>query len=80
MKIQVKLFGDYRKYQPPDADSPVFWLEVQEGISLLSLLDLLRIPRDSPKTLVHNHCAGKEETILQESDAVAVFPPVAGGG
>jgi molybdopterin converting factor small subunit len=80
MKVLVKLFGEYRRFQPPDAESPVFWLDVQEGTTLMGLLDLLQILRDSPKTLVHNHRAGKEETLLQEGDTVAVFPPVAGGG
>ena len=80
MKVMVKLFGEYRNFKPAEEESPVFRLEVQDGITLAGLLDLLRIPKDRPKTLVHNHRAGKEETLLLEGDTVAVFPPVAGGG
>ena len=80
MKIRVKLFGEFSKYKPEWAEWPTFWYEAQEGTSLQNLLDSIGIPRSSPKTLVHNHRAGKLEADLQDGDIVAVFPPVAGGG
>ena len=80
MKVQVKLFGEFCRYVPKGISSPTFRFEVQEGSSLEALLDSLGIPPEVPKTLVHNHRAGKTDTLLREDDIVAVFPPVAGGG
>lgn len=80
MKIQVKLFGEFRNYVPKGTSSPTFRFEVRDGSSVETLLDSLGIPREVPKTLVHNHRAGKTGTLLRDDDIVAVFPPVAGGG
>ena len=54
-------------------------MEIGEGDTLEEILTRLGIPEGEPKTLVHNHRAGKKEQILANGDVVAVFPPVAGG-
>ena len=80
MKVQVKLFGEFRRHVPVDGSSPAFWFEIREGASIRALLEALGIPPEAPKTLVHNHRAGGMDAILLDGDIVAVFPPVAGGG
>ena len=80
MKVQVKLFGEFRKHMPANGSSPAFGVDVAEGTSVQALLDTLGIPPEAPKTLVHNHRAGRSDTILVDGDILAVFPPVAGGG
>lgn len=80
MKVQIKLFGEFRRFAADGGESPTFWIEAEEGVSLQQLISMLGIPSESPKTLVLNHRAGNPETVLQEGDVVAVFPPIAGGG
>ncbi|MEW6668292.1 MAG: MoaD/ThiS family protein [Thermodesulfobacteriota bacterium] len=80
MRIQVKLFGEFRRHVQADTSFANFWLEIREGASVGTLLDALGIPHEAPMTLVHNHRAGSREAVLLDGDIVAVFPPVAGGG
>jgi len=56
-----------------------FLLELEQGARLGGVLTLLGIPEEGPEAVVHNHRAGKKEQVLAHGDAVAVFPPVAGG-
>lgn len=79
LKVKVKLFGIFRNYLPRESEGPTFWMEIGEGDTLQEILTRLGIPEGEPKTLVHNHRAGKREQILSDGDVVAVFPPVAGG-
>jgi molybdopterin converting factor small subunit len=80
MRVQVKLFGEFRKHMPANSSSAAFGVDVDDGTSVQALLDTLGIPSDAPKTLVHNHRAGRLDAILLDADTLAVFPPVAGGG
>jgi molybdopterin converting factor small subunit len=79
LKVKVKLFGIFRNYLPKESEGPTFWMEIEEGDTLQEILTRLGIPEGEPKTLVHNHRAGKREKILADGDVVAIFPPVAGG-
>jgi molybdopterin converting factor small subunit len=83
MKITFKLFAGLSEYLPPGAVRNAVQLEVSERCSLNDLIDQHQIPRDQIHLVLVNGFS-KSETergtpILKEGDAVAMWPPVAGG-
>lgn len=80
MKVQVKLFGVFRKYAAEGSPGSSFMMELEAGTCIQDVLGRLGIPGDEPKTLVCNHRAGKMDQTLHDGDTLAVFPPVEGGG
>lgn len=84
MKVELRMFLGYSKYLPPDAVNGRAELMLPEGTTLGDLLALLRIPDDSPKSIMINSMsctpsAAARSQPLQEGDTVVIFPPVAGG-
>jgi molybdopterin converting factor small subunit len=79
MKIEVKLFANFRDYLPEGSDrfSCMFTLNPSGRVS--DVLEKLGIPTDHPKIILINGVHGKEDHSLKEGDVLSVFPPVAGG-
>jgi molybdopterin converting factor small subunit len=79
LRVQVRLFGHFRRNLPPGSEGSSVWLTLKEGTTVLEALSLLGLPNCEPRSLIINHRAGKEARELIEGDVVAVFPPISGG-
>jgi molybdopterin synthase sulfur carrier subunit len=78
MRVEVKLFAGLREYAPQSKNGPIL-LDVPRGHTVGDILVSLGIPEDQQKIIFVNGVHGIEETILNDSDRVGVFPPIAGG-
>ena len=76
MRIEVKLYGDLKKYAP--GDETRFVLELAPGAVLGEVLDMLSIPPDYPVSLINGRRA-TETTPFETGDTLVLFPPVSGG-
>ena len=78
MKIEVKLVGRLREYR--DSKEP---LEVPDGTSVESVVQLLTIPSDEAGMVAVNDNAiprkDRATTILNDGDSITMIAPVHGG-
>lgn len=83
MKVTMKLYASLGRYLPEGAKYNEVVLDVGEHTTILELLDGHNVPRESCHLVLLNGVfqppAARSETRLNEADAVAVWPPVAGG-
>jgi sulfur-carrier protein len=80
MKIQLNLFASLTRFLPdPEGAGFSNLVEIKEGATIESLLDLLKIPREQPKIIFLNGIHAEGSTVLREGDRLGVFPPLAGG-
>ncbi len=79
MKLEVKLFADFREYLPPGSEKYSCWLELEEGSTIGQALERLRIPDSIPMITLVNGLHQTLEDRLHPGDVLSVFPPVAGG-
>lgn len=79
MKVEVKLFANFREHLPPGSDKYACWLELEEGTTISQVLMKLKIPESVPMILLVNGLHSKVEDVLQPGEVLSVFPPVAGG-
>jgi len=83
MRITLKLFATLTDYLPPQRDGNQVEIEVDPQASIHAIL----APYGLPPKLVHlvlvngHYIAPEDRTTrcLQEGDALAVWPPIAGG-
>ena len=83
MRITLKLFATLTDYLPPQRDGNQVEIEVDPTASIRDIL----APYGLPEKLVHlvlvnGHYIAPEARAtrcLQEGDALAVWPPIAGG-
>lgn len=80
MKIQLNLFAFLTGYLP-DKKSGGFanLVEVEEGTTIKSLLEGLKVPPELPKIIFLNGVHAEETATLKDGDRLGVFPPLAGG-
>lgn len=83
MQITVKLYASLSDYLPAGASQNKVDLDVAEGTTIATMLQALNLP---PKlvhlVLVNGHYiapAARGQQALRAGDALAVWPPVAGG-
>ena len=83
MQVTLKLFASLGPYLPPHAARNEAPVDVAEGASILDLLDAHNVPRAACHlVLLNGHYqapAVRAGVRLKPGDAVAVWPPVAGG-
>ncbi len=79
MKIEVKLFANFRDYLPEGSDRFSCKVTVNGSERVTDILRNLGIPTDHPKIILINGIHGKEEDLLKDGDILSIFPPVAGG-
>jgi molybdopterin synthase sulfur carrier subunit len=80
MKIQLNLFASLTHYLPdPEGAGFPKLVEIEEGTTIETLLDHLKIPREQPKIIFLNGIHAEGTTVLKEGDRLGIFPPVAGG-
>ena len=91
MKMQVELYGAFRKYAVPDGQAPALVLDVAEGAGIPELRQSLRreLERRHPgfadAQLIEDAAFAAGDQLLGPADRVscpgvlAVLPPVCGG-
>ncbi len=79
MKVEVKLFANFREYLPPGSEKYSCTLEFAEGTTIKQVLARLKIPEDLPMVPLVNGIHRRPEDPLQPGDILSIFPPVAGG-
>jgi sulfur carrier protein ThiS len=83
MHITLKLYASLGAHLPPHAARNEAVVDVPEGTTVWGVLDAHDVPRGSCHlVLLNGHFqapATRGTTVLKPGDAVAVWPPVAGG-
>jgi len=75
MKVNVRLFASIRKFSEKDNLN----IDIEEGSSVKDLLFKVGIPQDEPLLVIINEHTRGKESLLQEGDAICLFPVIAGG-
>ena len=76
MKIDVKLYGDLKKYAPGEQTD--FVLTLKPGATLGDALKMVSIPMDCYVSLI-NGCRATTEARIEDGDILVLFPPISGG-
>ncbi len=83
ISVQLKLYASLGVYLPDGAKNNIADMKVAPGTSILELLDSKNVPRESCHLVLLNGIfqapGTRGGTVLKADDAVAVWPPVAGG-
>ena len=83
MQVTLKLYASLGAYLPAHAERNEAPLDVAEGTSIKDLLDAHKVPRASCHLVLLNGIfqppAQRAHVKLKSGDALAVWPPVAGG-
>jgi len=83
MKIRLKLYALLGKYLPAHANRNEADLDVADGTTIVQVLAALKVPeQDCHLVLVNGVFVAPSERqshALIEGDALAIWPPVAGG-
>ncbi|HPP06352.1 MAG TPA: MoaD/ThiS family protein [Syntrophorhabdaceae bacterium] len=74
MVVNVKLFATLRK----DRFSEKIY-EIHEGTTVGELIKELELPHEQISIIFVNGRHAKLETVLNDKDEVALFPPIGGG-
>jgi len=79
MRMEIKLFANFREYLPPGSDKYSCWVDLKEGSTIGQALQQLKIPVSIPMITLVNGLHRSFEDILHPGDILSIFPPVAGG-
>ncbi|MCB1484767.1 MAG: MoaD/ThiS family protein [Hyphomicrobiaceae bacterium] len=83
MQVSLKLYASLGAYLPDSAEKNVAQIDVAEGTTIRELLDRYNVPPQACHlVLLNGHFqapAVRGAVKLSPGDAVAVWPPVAGG-
>ncbi|MSR13482.1 MAG: MoaD/ThiS family protein [Gammaproteobacteria bacterium] len=83
MKLHLKLYATLAEYLPPGAVSNVAEIDIPESTTPYQVLDLHRVPRARAHLVLVNGVyippTRRDEALLKDGDALAIWPPVAGG-
>jgi Mut7-C ubiquitin len=83
MQVTFKLYAQLGQYLPPHADRNQVALEVPEGTSVWDVIDAHNVPRGACHLVLlngHYQAPDVRGTVhLKAGDALAVWPPIAGG-
>ncbi len=79
MKIEVKLFANFRDYLPPGSDKFTCFVDLEDGATVGRALEHLKIPESIPMITLVDGVHRMSEERLHPGEVLSVFPPVAGG-
>ena len=83
MKITLKLFASLAEFLPEGAHENAVELEVADGLTPNGIIDHHRIPRHLAHLVLINGVFvqpdQRDSSVLKAGDALAIWPPVAGG-
>ena len=75
-QIEVRLYGDLKKYAP--GDQTTFVLTLDPGATLADVLAVLEVPEGIHVSLINGRRV-PENTPLKSGDVLVLFPIVSGG-
>ena len=83
VRIEFRLFASLVAYLPANASKHSVFLDVPEGTTIYDVMERFKVPREKAHLVILNgvyvHFADRDTCKLQEGDALALWPPVAGG-
>ena len=83
MQIILKLYAGLTPFLPAGAQNNQIAIDVDEGTTINAVLDAHNCPRKLCHLVMHNgfHIppGERDARVLHEGDAVAAWPPIAGG-
>jgi molybdopterin converting factor small subunit len=83
MKIVVKLFANLSDLLPADSRANSMEFEVVDNVTANQIIDLLQLPRKKVHLVLQNGLfvepQDRDLPVIKEGDAVAFWPPIAGG-
>ncbi|HIF09690.1 MAG TPA: MoaD/ThiS family protein [Sneathiellales bacterium] len=83
MKVTVKLFALLEKYLPRDTIDQTVEVDVTDGASPHVVLAKFGVPPQECHLLLVNGCfvlpSERDNFVMRENDALAAWPPIAGG-
>jgi len=83
MQVTLKLYASLGQYLPAHAERNQALVEVADGATIRELLDKHLVPPEACHLVLLNGVfqqpAKRAEVRLRDGDAVAAWPPVAGG-
>lgn len=83
MKLQLKLYATLAEFLPPGAVSNVAEIEISDTATPHQVIDQQRVPRARAHLVLVNGVyippARRDEALFSDGDALAIWPPVAGG-
>lgn len=83
MQMTLKLYASLGRYLPDGAKQNEASIEVAEGTTITAVLDRFNVPREACHLVLVNGVfqppGARATTALKNGDALAVWPPVAGG-
>jgi molybdopterin converting factor small subunit len=77
--IHVKLFATLLRYRPDLRHGQAVPLPLQPGDTLGSAVQRLGLPADAIRHVFLNGRRAALDTVPEDGDEVAIFPPIAGG-
>ena len=83
MKITLKLYATLGELLPSDARANTVVVEVPEIVTPHQVIDLYNVPREKVHLVLLNGAyispKDRDKPLIKEDDALAIWPPVAGG-
>ncbi len=84
MQVTLKLFASLASYLPPNKKNAIEAdIEVLKGSTIGDIIQQFNIPSKSAHLVMVNGVyvkpAERDQYVLQDQDALAICPPVAGG-
>lgn len=83
MKVELKLFASLSHYLPNGAVNHKAVLDVADGTTPMQLIDQMKLPREACFLVLVNGVFvppdERESREMHEGDALAIWPPIAGG-
>lgn len=81
--VTIKLFSSLARFLPPGAEDNQARLEMPDGTTVGAVIRHLRLPGEHCHLVLLNGSyvppGLRDSTVAGDGDAVAVWPPVAGG-
>lgn len=83
MQMTLKLYASLGRYLPEGARQNEASIDVPDGTTITEVLDRYHVPREACHLVLVNGVfqapSTRATTALKDGDALAVWPPVAGG-
>ena len=83
MEITIKLYASLDKYLPAHAEKNVAKLDVDEGSTVMDIIQSLNLPQEHCHLVlvegVYVSPSERDTRPMAEGEALAIWPPVAGG-
>ena len=76
MHVNVKLYGDLKRYAP--GNQYQFVLTLTPGATLGEVVDMYAIPSGTYVTLINGRRVDRDKQ-LSSGDTLVLFPPISGG-